>query len=97
VPRLSNNRDANVNSTSTRFLTKADYLMLNNVRLAYNMPTSLIDNIGMTNASIWVSGDNLWLKSERDGFNPATHEAGTSDMYRYSPLSTFAAGLRLTF
>jgi hypothetical protein len=97
VPRLSNNRDANVSSTSTRFLTKADYLMLNNVRLAYTIPASLIDNIGMTNASVWVSGDNLWLKSERAGFNPATHEAGTSDMYRYSPLSTFSAGLRLAF
>jgi len=97
VPRLSNNRDANVNSSSTRFLTKSNYLLLNNVRLAYNIPSGILDNVGMKNASVWVSGDNLWLKSERAGFNPSTDEAGTSDMYRYSPLSTFSAGLRVTF
>ncbi len=36
VPRLSSNRsgDTNYNSRSSRFLTKADYLVLNNVRLA---------------------------------------------------------------
>lgn len=99
VPRLSNNysTDRNVNSFSTRFLTKANYLLLNNVRLGYNFPSTLIQNIGMRQASVWISGDNLWLKSQRNGFNPSTHEAGTSDMYRYSPLSTFTAGLRVSF
>ena len=97
VPRISNNRDRNVNSMSTRFLTKADYLILNNVRLGYNIPAGLIKGAGMKAASVWVSGDNLWLKSKRAGFNPSTHEAGTTNMYRYSPLSTLSAGLRVTF
>lgn len=97
VPRISNEVDQNVNSSSTRFLTKANYFLLNNVRLGYNIPSTLVKNVGMTGASIWVSGDNLWLKSQRNGFNPSTHEAGTSDMYRYSPLSTLSAGVRVTF
>ena len=99
VPRLSNfhTSDQNVISTSTRFLTKSDYLILNNVRLGYNFPSTLLSKVGMQNASVWVSGDNLWLKSERAGFNPSTHEAGSSDMYRYSPLSTLSAGVRVTF
>ncbi|HEX8040071.1 MAG TPA: SusC/RagA family TonB-linked outer membrane protein [Chryseosolibacter sp.] len=97
VPRLSNNRDANVSSTSTRFLTKADYLILNNVRLGYDIPARLVSKIGMKNASVWVSGDNLWLKSRRAGFNPSTHEAGTTSMYRYSPLSTLSAGVKVKF
>ncbi len=97
VPRLSNEEDQNVNSASTRFLTKAGYLILNNVRLGYNIPSKLSSVVGMRNASVWVSGDNLWLKSKRNGFNPSTHEAGTSDMYRYSPLSTISAGVRVSF
>lgn len=97
VPRVSNNRDANVSSTSTRFLTKADYLILNNVRLGYTIPASLVKNVGMKDASVWASGDNLWLKSKRSGFNPSTHEAGTTSMYRYSPLSTLSAGLKVTY
>jgi len=98
VPRLSNNADANVASTSSRFITKADYLALNNVRLGYAVPSSLLQKVpGIQQASLWISGDNLWLHSERQGFNPATDEAGETNTYRYSPLSTVTVGLRLKF
>jgi hypothetical protein len=97
VPRLSSNTDPNVSSASTRFLTKSNYFMLNNVRLAYNLPGTLLKGAGIGSASVWVSGDNLWIKSQRKGLNPSTAEAGNSDMYRYSPLSTISAGLRVKF
>lgn len=97
VPRLSNNVDSNVSSTSTRFLTKSDYLALNNVRLGYTIPVSAIDNLGLSNLSIYVSGDNLMLLSARDGFNPSVSEAGESDWYTYSPLSTVTAGVKVQF
>jgi TonB-linked SusC/RagA family outer membrane protein len=98
VPRLSNDEDANVNSSSSRFITKANYLILNNVKLAYSLPERLVSRIGaVEHVSVWVSGDNLWLNSARKGFNPATAESGASDMYRYSPLSTITAGINLRF
>ncbi|MBD0349638.1 MAG: SusC/RagA family TonB-linked outer membrane protein [Flavisolibacter sp.] len=98
VPRLSNNYDPNVASTSSRFVTKADYLSLNNIRLGYTLPSSIMERIGtIEQASFFVSGDNLWLRSNRSGFNPSTAEAGESDTYRYSPLSTITVGLRVKF
>lgn len=97
VPRISNNRDANVASTSTRFLTKANYLALNNVRLGYNVPSNLLSSLGVAGITVWVSGDNLWAHSEREGFYTFTSEAGSSSMYRYSPLSTISAGLKVRF
>ena len=97
VPRLSNNIDKNVSSSSTRFLTKSDYLALNNVRLGYDLPTNFVENIGLSYANIFVSGDNLMLLSERKGFNPSVHIAGESDWYTYSPLSTVTAGVRVRF
>jgi hypothetical protein len=98
VPRLSNNADANVNSASSRFVTKADYLALNNVRLGFTFPSTLLQRTGVINeATFFVSGDNLWLHSARNGFNPSTAESGASDMYRYSPLSTITVGLNLKF
>jgi TonB-linked SusC/RagA family outer membrane protein len=97
VPRISNNQDANVGSVSSRYVTKASYLVLNNVRLGYNIPSSILGSLKINTASIWVSGDNLWLKSKRDGFNPSTAEAGSSNTYRYSPLSTISAGLKVKF
>ncbi|XHP74625.1 TonB-dependent receptor P26 [Arenibacter antarcticus] len=97
VPRISSDYDKNVTSSSTRFITKSDFLNLNNIRLGYTIPKMYVEKIGMSNLNLWVSGDNLWLLSKRDGFNPSTDEAGTSDMYRYSPLSTFTFGIRAKF
>jgi len=103
IPRLSNglvsgaNNDSQFTSTSTRFLTKADYLTLNNVKLGYDFPSKLLNRTGISGLNIFVSGDNLWLASKRDGFNPSTSESGGSNTYRYSPLSTFTFGLRAKF
>ena len=97
VPRLSNNADINVASRSTRFLTKSDYLSLNNVRLGYTIPTNFTEKIGVSNLNVYVSGDNLMLLTERDGFNPSVTETGTSDWYTYSPLSTVTAGVKVKF
>lgn len=98
VPRLSNNQDPNVNSLSTRFLRKADYLSLNNIRIGYTVPSNIIKKINIAQEiSVFVSGDNLWLLSAKKGFNPSTAENGSSDMYRYSPLSTFTAGFKVKF
>jgi len=97
VPRLSSGYDLNVNSGSTRFLTKSDFLALNNLRIGYTLPGKFVQKAGMSSCSIFLSGDNLFLLSARDGFNPSTNEAGASDMYRYSPLSTYTVGLRVKF
>ena len=97
IPRLSAGQDANVASQSTRFLTKADYIGLNNVRLGYTMPTKFTDKLALSKFNIFVSGDNIWFSSKRKGLNPSTSESGNSNTYRYSPLSTFSMGLRLEF
>lgn len=99
VPRLSSNRagDTNYSSQSTRFLTKSDYLALNNIRLAYSIPRALYEGTGLNGLTISVSGDNLWIHTKRKGFNPSTSETGGSSAYRYSPLSTFSFGVKATF
>jgi TonB-linked SusC/RagA family outer membrane protein len=98
VPRISNNADANVNSTSSRFITKANYWALNNVRLGYSLPQSILSSQNFAEEiTLFVSGDNLWLHSARNGFNPSTAENGSSDMYRYSPLTTVTGGIKVKF
>ena len=99
VPRLSSNRtgDANYNSLSSRFLTKSDYLVLNNVTFGYTLPKTYLANMGINSLQLSVSGDNLWINSKRKGFNPSTSETGASDQYRYSPLSTITFGAKFNF
>jgi hypothetical protein len=97
VPRLSAGQDANVSSGSTRFIVKSDFLALNNLQIGYKVPSKFFTNSPITGVYLWVSGDNLFLASARDGFNPSSAETGGSDTYRYSPLSTMTAGLRVKF
>ena len=97
VPLLANNQVNNSLGTSTRFLTKANYLSLNNINLGYTLPSAITNKLGMNQASFFVAGDNLWLKTKRNGFNPSTAETGSSDMYRYSPLSTVTFGIKAKF
>ncbi len=93
VPRHYSNQNINVNSASSRFITKSDYLLLNNVRLGYKLPKNFIKSV--KSANVWLSGDNLFLLSARKGFNPTTSETGGSSQYRYSPLTTINLGLNV--
>lgn len=97
VPKLSSNFDTNVNSSSTRFITKSDFLSLNNIRVGYTIPNIYTKKIGISSLNIYVSGDNLFLLSARTGFNPSTNEVGASNTYRYSPLSNYTMGLKVQF
>jgi TonB-linked SusC/RagA family outer membrane protein len=97
VPRISNREDLSSNGVSSRFITKADYLSLNNVRLGFSMPQNVLKSVNMTGLDFYVSGDNLFLLSKRDGFNPSSSISGASDTYRYSPMSTISVGLKAKF
>jgi TonB-linked SusC/RagA family outer membrane protein len=98
VPRLSSGfaTDVNYNSTSTRFLTKADFLSLNNLRIGYTMPEQFISKLKISKLSLYASGDNLMLLSARNGLNPTTL-IGTSNSGIYMPMTTFSFGTKIEF
>ncbi|WP_397447322.1 SusC/RagA family TonB-linked outer membrane protein [Polaribacter sp. R77954] len=95
IPRQDAGFQVQQNATSTRFLTDASFLALNNVRVGYKLPTKVASKIGAKNLEIFATGDNLWLTSKRKGFNPSTSVTGSSDIYTYNPLSTFVLGINL--
>ncbi|MCH4551531.1 SusC/RagA family TonB-linked outer membrane protein [Aestuariibaculum lutulentum] len=97
VPRLSDGYDQNSTATSTRFLTKTDYIALNNAMIGYNFPQKFLADSGISSVNIWASGDNLFVKSAREGFNPTTSETGNTGRRLYAPLTTFTMGVRVKF
>jgi TonB-linked SusC/RagA family outer membrane protein len=97
VPRLTNDLDQNYRSRSTRYLLKSDYLSLTNIQLGYTFPTAVIDKLRIQNLRIFVAGDNLWLYTNREGFNPTTTIDTGSERYTYDPLSTVTGGLNIKF
>jgi hypothetical protein len=98
VPRQSAgyNTDVQFNGTSTRFLTKADYLSLNNIRLGYNLPADAVEALKLTKFNVYVSGDNLMMLSARDGLNPTTL-IGSGNSGIYMPMTTFSLGAKIEF
>ena len=97
VPRLYSNENVQVVSTSTRFLQSSDYLSLNNVRLGYTVPSQFLGKTGFSSVNLWVSGDNLFLLSSREGYNPTTSLTGESGRYTYNPISNYTLGVRVKF
>ncbi|MCF8715899.1 SusC/RagA family TonB-linked outer membrane protein [Joostella atrarenae] len=97
VPIIADRVITNVNSQSTRFLTKTDFIALNNIVLGYTFSSEQLDNIGLAGLNLYVSGDNLYFNGARDGFNPTTSENGNSDRGLYAPLTTFTFGVRAKF
>ncbi|EDP71621.1 hypothetical protein FBALC1_04017 [Flavobacteriales bacterium ALC-1] len=97
VPRIADRVITNVSSTSTRFLVKRDYFALNNILLGYTLSSKFLDKTGLDLVNLYVSGDNLFVKSSRTGFNPSTSQSGNSGRGFYAPLSTFTMGVKLKF
>ena len=98
VPRMTAgyNTDTQHNATSTRFLTKADFLSLNNLRIGYTLPDSAAENAGLKSLSFYVSGDNLMMLSARSGLNP-TNFIASSNSGMYMPMTTFSLGTKIQF
>lgn len=76
IPRLS---IANTNSnyrTSDLFVEKGDFLRLKNITLGYTLPKNVTDAVRMTNARIYVTGQNVFTITKYSGLNP---ELGFAD------------------
>ena len=95
VPRVDN-ADLYASSTSDRWLISSNYLSLNNVTFGYTLPSIVTKKSNISAARIYVSGDNLWVLSARQGLDPR-QGVTTSTTARYTALRTVSAGVKLTF
>src|SRR5690554_2145250 len=98
VPRMSAayTTDTQFNAQSSRFLTKADFLSLNNVRLGYTIPQEFTNRMHISKLNLYVSGDNLMMLSARKGLNPTTL-ISSSNSGIYMPMTTFSFGAKIDF
>lgn len=81
-PRLVEGGNLNSQRNSSRYLEDGTYLRLRNVQLSYNLPTKFLSKVGVKNASVYVSGDNLLTFTSYPGRDPEVGESG-EDTYSY--------------
>jgi len=97
VPRLENGNADLVRTQSTRFLTDASFWSLKNINLGYTFNGSVTDKLGVDALRLSLTGENLFLKSKRDGLDPQYNLAGTPDGNDFNPSRIFSFGLNLSF
>ena len=99
----SNNGTTNLNNNNSTFYEKGDYLCLREVTLSYKFPKNIINKVFLTDASVYVTGQNLFYITGYDGTSPEpvmdiqANGRGGIDNGRYPTPRTVLFGLQLSF
>lgn len=89
---------------SENFVQDASWVRLRTISLSYNLPGSILKNTFISNASISFTGNNLWLSTKYNGFDPEASDAITGDLasssqagFTYPPLKNYLFSINVTF
>ena len=97
VPSLTatNNSFGNSFAASDRFLISADYLRLRFLRFGFQFPERWLETIGLSSATVFVNGENLWTATQWRGFDP---ESSSSNSFAgYPTPKILTGGISLDF
>ena len=81
-------------SNSSLFLTKLDYVSLQNISLGYTFPKSIVEQIGLNSLRIYGLANNVGLWSKRQGYDPRLSLTGNSTN-EYSLFRTISFGMNI--
>ncbi len=84
-------------SASDRWLTKADYLSLQNVSLGYTIPRNIVQKLGIEGIGVSAGVDNLLFLSHRKGFVPSRDFDGNVDFGYFPAMSRYMLNLSFKF
>ena len=84
-------------AVSTRFLTDASYLNIENINLGYTLPASLVKPLSIENLRLYMACENVCYFSARKGFDPRQSYGGATTSSNYSPMRTISVGASVTF
>lgn len=89
--------DTDTGKQSSRFLTNASYLSLQNINLGYTLPTKWVKKLGLGSIRIYGSADNICYWSKRKGFDPRGVFNGETSTSAYSPMRSISGGINIQF
>lgn len=94
IARATDSRNRGV--YTDRYLQNASYCRMKNITLGWNLPKQWISKINLSNASIYVSGENLFEFTKIKGpYDPEA--AGGNGVMLYPFMRTYSLGINLTF
>ncbi|MEO6820472.1 MAG: SusC/RagA family TonB-linked outer membrane protein, partial [Ginsengibacter sp.] len=89
---------------SEAFVQDASWVRLRNVTLSYTLPNKWLKKSIINNATISFTGNNLWLTTPYNGFDPESSDAISGDLagssqagFTYPPMRSFLFSLNVRF
>lgn len=69
-PKAQAGRSDGSNKATSRYLEDGSFFRLRNVTLSYNLPASFLSKIKVSDAKVFLSGDNIFTLSKFSGMDP---------------------------
>jgi len=82
-------------SVSTRFISNASWLNMRHISIAYTLNEQQLRRLKLSNCTLFVTAENLWLFTARRGMNPQADFSGNAGTGQYGPARTVMIGLQL--
>lgn len=88
-------------SQTSRWLENGSYVRLRNLEIGYTFPKNTIANLGITNARVYISAQNLFTITSYKGLDPDVQGNGILergfDVGNWPPSRVFSAGIQFYF
>ncbi len=103
IPRLDYNDSRNYPFASSFYIEDGSFTRLRNLEIGYTLPDTFTQTIGITNARIYIGGQNLLTLTEYSLFDPEIGETNQNPLTRgidegaYPVARTYKLGINVTF
>ena len=95
-PQLNQETYSTNNTTSDRWLTNRNYLVLKNLNCAYRIPRKLLRKIDLQGATVSFACENVFTKTARKGMDAQMSLGGSQSNYLTTPrVYTFSLSLNI--
>lgn len=94
IARATDQRNRNIKTD--RYLQNASYLRMKNLSLGWNLPKTWLSKVYLTNATVYVSGENMFEFTNIKGpYDPEAARGNGVMLYPF--MRTYSFGVNLTF
>lgn len=94
IPRSNN---INNSRASTRFIEDGSYLRVKTLTLGYNLPQSILSKVKISNAKLYVTGENIFTITGYTGYDPEVNYAGGNNTIQGIDYGTYPQTRNLIF
>lgn len=88
-------RIGNYRTSTSLFIEDGSFIRLKSITLGYTLPAHLTGKVGMRNARLYLTAQNLWTGTSYSGLDPEVVRADGIDDFAYPQSRTLTLGLKV--